>query len=120
VLVNLLKAGVIIVLLSSISNSITITPLIFAVLAMNKAMEVHVWTRENGEKSLCLHYEFTDSAYTTSPSTFLNQLQVVTKKQKTLEYKYFQGQPSTVLLPPHSIRNNQKHPISKKLGVPQG
>jgi hypothetical protein len=33
------------------SNSITATPLISAVLARNRAMEVHVWSGENGEKS---------------------------------------------------------------------
>lgn len=33
------------------SSSITATPLISAVLARNRVMEVHVWSRENGEKS---------------------------------------------------------------------
>ncbi|KAE8125429.1 hypothetical protein FH972_020236 [Carpinus fangiana] len=33
------------------SNSITATPLISAVLARNRAMEVHVWSGENGEKN---------------------------------------------------------------------
>lgn len=33
------------------SNAITATPLISAVLARNRAMEVHVWSGENGEKS---------------------------------------------------------------------
>lgn len=33
------------------SNSITATPLISAVLARNRTMEVHVWCGENGEKS---------------------------------------------------------------------
>lgn len=33
------------------SNSITITPLISAVLAMNRNMEVHIWSGENGGKS---------------------------------------------------------------------
>lgn len=33
------------------SNSITATPLISAVLARNRAMEVHVWSGENGERS---------------------------------------------------------------------
>lgn len=33
------------------SNSITATPLISAVLARNRTMEVHVWSGENGEKS---------------------------------------------------------------------
>ncbi|KAM2508239.1 hypothetical protein ACFX1W_030459 [Malus domestica] len=33
------------------SNSITATPLISAVLARNRSMEVHVWSGENGERS---------------------------------------------------------------------
>lgn len=33
------------------SSSLTATPLISAVLARNRAMEVHVWSGENGEKS---------------------------------------------------------------------
>ncbi|KAJ7960869.1 protein TORNADO 1 [Quillaja saponaria] len=33
------------------SNSITATPLVSAVLARNRSMEVHVWSGENGEKS---------------------------------------------------------------------
>ncbi|KAK7316824.1 hypothetical protein RJT34_00565 [Clitoria ternatea] len=33
------------------SNAITATPLISAVLARNRSMEVHVWSGENGEKS---------------------------------------------------------------------
>ncbi|KAL5548548.1 hypothetical protein UlMin_003779 [Ulmus minor] len=33
------------------SNSITATPLVSAVLARNRTMEVHVWSGENGEKS---------------------------------------------------------------------
>ncbi|KAL5735802.1 hypothetical protein ACOSQ2_030590 [Xanthoceras sorbifolium] len=33
------------------SNSITATPLVSAVLARNRAMEVHVWSGENGEKT---------------------------------------------------------------------
>ena len=33
------------------SNAITATPLISAVLARNRAMEVHVWSGEKGEKS---------------------------------------------------------------------
>lgn len=33
------------------SNSITATPLISAVLARNRSMEVHIWSGENGERS---------------------------------------------------------------------
>lgn len=33
------------------SNSVTVTPLISAVLAMNRNMEVHIWNGENGGKS---------------------------------------------------------------------